>query len=166
MLRNTSCEQLDLFQYVEYHRIPKNHILLKIDSEISLGFVNDLLADKYHKTLGRPACKPEIMVRICILQRIYPLSDEAVIDEIAVNRAFEYFCHISPMDKLPHPVTCCQGLFNTLLSKITMRHLKASSKQLFISSFHSFAHSRLFAFHLNVKGEVKEMPGLKYKCKI
>ena len=108
MLRNTSYEQLDLFQLIEYHRIPKNHTLLQIDSEISLGFVNDLLADKYHKTLGRPACKPEIMVRICILQRIYPLSDEAVIDEIAVNRAFEYFCHISPMDKLPHPSALCK----------------------------------------------------------
>ena len=46
MLRNTSCEQLDLFQQIEYHRIPKNHILLRIDSEISLSFVNELLADK------------------------------------------------------------------------------------------------------------------------
>lgn len=108
MLRNTSCEQLDLFQHIEYHRIPKNHILLRIDSEISLSFVNDLLADKYHKTFGRPAWKPEVMVRIGILQRMYNLSDEAVIDEIAVNRAYEYFCHISPMDDLPHASTLCK----------------------------------------------------------
>ena len=52
MLRNTSCEQLDLFQYIEYHRIPKNHILLRIDSEISLAFVNDLLAHKPTKEGG------------------------------------------------------------------------------------------------------------------
>jgi IS5 family transposase len=103
MLRNTSCEQLDLFQYIEYHRIPKNHILLRIDSEISLAFTNDLLADKYHKTLGRPAWKPETMVRIGILKKMYNLSDEGVIDEIAVNRAFEYFCHLSPMSPLPEP---------------------------------------------------------------
>ena len=62
MLRNTSCEQLDLFQQIEYHRIPKNHILLRIDSEISLSFVNELLADKYHKTFGRPAWKPGLRV--------------------------------------------------------------------------------------------------------
>ena len=108
MLRNTSCEQLDLFQYVEYHRIPKNHILLRIDSEISLSFVNDLLADKYNRTFGRPAWKPEIMVRIGILQKMYNLSDEAVIDEIAVNRACECFCHLSPMDELPHPSSLCK----------------------------------------------------------
>jgi len=108
MLRNTSCEQLDLFQHIEYHRIPKKHILLRIDSEISLSFVNDLLADKYHKTFGRPAWKPEVMVRIGILQKMYDLSDEAVIDEIAVNRACEYFCHLSPMDELPHPSSLCK----------------------------------------------------------
>ena len=108
MLRNTSYEQLDFFQTIEYHRIPKNHILLQIDSEISLSFVNDLLEDKYHKTFGRPAWNPEVMVRIGILQRMYNLSDEAVIDEIAVNRAYEYFCHLSPMQDLPHPSSLCK----------------------------------------------------------
>jgi transposase len=103
MLRNTSCEQLDLFQQIAYHRIPKNHILIKIDSEISLAFTNELLAEKYNRTFGRPARKPETMIRIGILQRMYNLGDEAVIDEIAVNRAFEFFCHISPTEVLPHP---------------------------------------------------------------
>ena len=108
MLRNTSYEQLDLFQHLEYHRIPKNNILLKIDSEISLDFTNDLLADKYNKAFGRPAYRPETMIRIGILQRMYDLSDEAVIHEIAVNRAFEYFCHISPVEDLPHASTLCK----------------------------------------------------------
>ena len=108
MLRNTSCEQLDLFQQISYHRIPKNNILLKIDSEISLDFTNDLLAKKYNKTFGRPAWKPEVMIRIAILQRLYNLSDEAVIEEIAVNRAYEYFCHLSPMEDLPHASTLCK----------------------------------------------------------
>ena len=76
MLRNTSYEQLDLFQHLEYHRIPKNNILLKIDSEISLDFTNDLLADKYNKAFGRPAYRPETMIRIGILQRMYDLSDK------------------------------------------------------------------------------------------
>ena len=108
MLKKTSYEQLDLFRQLSYHRIPKNNILLKIDAEISLSFTNELLADKYNKTFGRPAWKPEIMVRIGILQRMYNLSDEAVIDEIAVNRAYEYFCHLSPVDKIPEPSSLCK----------------------------------------------------------
>ena len=108
MLRNASYNQLDLFQQIGYHRIPKNHILLAIDSEISLDFINDLLAEKYNRNFGRPAWKPEIMVRIGILQRMYDFSDEEVIDEIAVNRAYEYFCRLSPMEDLPHPSTLCK----------------------------------------------------------
>ena len=108
MLRNTSYEQLDLFQHIAYHRIPQNHILIKIDSEISLAFTNELLAEKYNLTFGRPAWKPEIMIRIGILQRMYNLSDESIIDEIAVNRAFEFFCHISPTEALPHASTLCK----------------------------------------------------------
>ena len=73
-----------------------------------MDFTNDLLADKYNKELGRPAWKPEIMIRIGILQRMYNLSDEAVINEIAVNRAYEFFCHISPMEELPHASTLCK----------------------------------------------------------
>ena len=112
MLRNTSCEQLDLFQQIAYHRIPKNHILIKIDSEISLAFTNELLAEKYNRTFGRPARKPETMIRIGILQRMYNLGDEAVIDEIAVNRAFEFFCHISPTEVLPHPSEVLRIIFH------------------------------------------------------
>ena len=73
-----------------------------------MAFTNDLLADKYNKTLGRPAWPPETMVRIGILKKMYNLSDEAVIDEIAVNRAYEYFCHLSPMGKLPEPSALCK----------------------------------------------------------
>ena len=73
-----------------------------------MAFTNELLAEKYNKTFGRPAWKPEIMIRIGILQRMYDFSDEAVIDEIAVNRAFEFFCHISPTEALPHASTLCK----------------------------------------------------------
>ena len=39
MLKNTNCKQLDIFTETSYHRIPKKHILLKINSAISLQFV-------------------------------------------------------------------------------------------------------------------------------
>ena len=112
MLRNTSYEQLDFFQWVVYHRIPENHILRRINDEISLDFVNELLEDKYNRAFGRPAWKPETMVRIGILQKMYGLSDEAVINELAINLAYIYFCHLSLEDKLPHPSSLCK--FRTL----------------------------------------------------
>ena len=108
MLRNTSYEQLDFFQYIIYHRIPKNHMLLRIDAEISLDFTNVLLEDKYNRTFGRPAWKPETMIRIGILQKMYGLSDEAVINELGINLAYMFFCHFSLTDKLPDPSSLCK----------------------------------------------------------
>ena len=112
MLKNTNCKQLDIFTETSYHRIPKKHILLKINSAISLQFVNRLLAQSYCANFGRPAYSPEQMVRILIVQKLYNLSDENVMDEIAVNRAMEWFCGFSPIDNLPHPSTLCK--FRTL----------------------------------------------------
>ena len=112
MLKNTNCKQLDIFTETSYHRIPKKHILLKINSAISLQFVNRLLAEAYCVNFGRPAYSPEQMVRILIVQKLYNLSDENVMDEIAVNRAYEWFCGFTPFDTLPHPSTLCK--FRTL----------------------------------------------------
>ena len=50
-----------------YNKIPKNHILKKINSAISLSFINDLLKDSYCSNFGRPAKEPEMMMRILIL---------------------------------------------------------------------------------------------------
>ena len=108
MLQDTNFKQLDIFQNISYHMIPENHILKRINSQIDLSFVNDLVKDKYCAAFGRPAWNPETIARICILQMLYDLSDEAIIDEICVNRAAEYFCGLSPVDKRPHPTTLCK----------------------------------------------------------
>ncbi len=39
-----------------YHIIPENHILKRIDSAISLSFVNELLADRYCKNYEKKTC--------------------------------------------------------------------------------------------------------------
>ena len=86
MLR-TKSRQLSFYSSL-YHRIPKNHILKRINSAISLNFVNNALKDKYCSNFGRPAKEPEMLVRILIIQYLYNLSDEQVINEINVNLAF------------------------------------------------------------------------------
>lgn len=98
-----------------YNRIPKNHILKLINSAISLSFINDLLKDTYCSNFGRPAKEPEMMMRILILQKLYNLSDERVIEELSVNLAYMWFIGINPDDSLPHP---------SLLSKFRTTRLK------------------------------------------
>lgn len=86
-----------------YHRIPENHILKLINSVISLEFVNKLLENSYCKGFGRPAKEPEMMFRILLLQYLYNLSDERIIEELQVNLAYMWFIGINPDDELPHP---------------------------------------------------------------
>ena len=90
------------FSSILYNKIPKNHILRKINSTISLSFINDMLKDSYCSNFGRPAKEPEMMMRILLLQKLYNLSDEKVIEELSVNLAFMWFIGINPDEDIPH----------------------------------------------------------------
>lgn len=106
--------QLSIYS-VLYNKIPENHILKRINKAVSLGFVNDILESSYCKYYGRPAKEPELMVRLLILQYLYNLSDERVIEEASLNLAYMWFLGINPDDELPHP---------SLLAKFRVHRLK------------------------------------------
>ena len=103
------------FSSLLYNKIPKNHILKQINSAISLNFINELLKDSYCSGFGRPAKEPEMMMRILILQKLYNLSDERVIEELSVNLAYMWFIGINPDEETPHA---------SLLSKFRTLRLK------------------------------------------
>jgi len=107
-----------------YHIIPENHILKRIDSAISLGFVNELLADRYCKNFGRPAKEPEMMLRIQILKYLYNLSDEQLIQDLTVNLAYKWFVGLNPEDPLPE---------TSLLTKFRTQRLKDISMDTIIT---------------------------------
>jgi len=93
-------KQLSL-HYILYNKIPENHMLKKIQSVVDFSFINELLATSYCKHFGRPAKEPELMCKLLILQHLYQLSDERVIEEANLNLAYLYFLRLNPEDKLP-----------------------------------------------------------------
>ena len=103
------------FLSILYNRIPEKHILKRINSAISLSFINELLKDSYCSNWGRPAKEPEMMMRILILQNLYNLSDERIIEDLSVNLAYMWFIGINPDDSLPDA---------SLLSKFRTTRLK------------------------------------------
>ena len=102
------------FHAVLYNKIPKNHILNLINSSVSFNFVYDLVKDSYCAHFGRPAKDPEMMVRILVLQHLYNLSDERIIEELQVNLAYMWFIGINPDENPPDA---------SLLSKFRTLHL-------------------------------------------
>ena len=112
MLRNEP-KQFSMYSIL-YNRIPENHILKTINKAVNFNFINGLLENSYCKYYGRPAKEPEMMAKLLIIQYLYNLSDEQVIEETAVNLAYMYFIGINPDDELPDP---------SLLSKFRRQRL-------------------------------------------
>jgi transposase len=84
-----------------YEKIPKDHLLRRIDGAVDFGFVNGLLEGTYCKNFGRPAKEPEMMLKLLLLQRLYDLSDVRVIEEASLNLAWMWFLDLNPEDPLP-----------------------------------------------------------------
>ena len=103
------------FYSVLYDRIPEDHLLKRISNAVDFSFINELLADSYCAHFGRPAKEPELMAKLCILERLYNLSDVRVIEEANCNLAYLWFLGLNPDDPLPDP---------SLLAKFRTQRLK------------------------------------------
>lgn len=106
--------QLSIYSLL-YDKIPENHILRLISDAIDFSFFNKLLEKSYCKYYGRPAKEPELMLKLLVLQKLYKLSDERVIEDASLNLAYMYFLDINPDEELPHP---------SLLAKFRVHKLK------------------------------------------
>ena len=106
--------QMNFFS-VLYDRIPEDHLLKRIAKAVDFSFINDLVADSYCAAFGRPAKEPELMAKLCILERLYDLSDVKVIEEANCNLAYLWFLGLNPDDPLPDA---------SLLAKFRTQRLK------------------------------------------
>ncbi|MBP1948366.1 transposase [Virgibacillus litoralis] len=108
MLNNDDA-QLSIYSEL-YNKIPENHMLELIRDEVDFSSINKLLETSYCKYYGRPAKEPELMIKLSVLQYLYNLSDERVIEEASLNLAYMYFLGINPEDSLPHPSLLTKSL--------------------------------------------------------
>jgi transposase len=91
------------FYSLLYFKIPENHTLKLINDAVDFSFINEHLEKSYSRYYGRPAKEPELMVKLLVLQHLYNLSDERVIEDASLNLAYMYFLDINPEEDLPHP---------------------------------------------------------------
>ncbi|MFA5528512.1 MAG: IS1182 family transposase [Peptostreptococcales bacterium] len=104
MLRKNS-EQIDVFNHMIFERlIPKDHLLVKIDSTVDFSFVYDKIKDKYSK-IGRGSKDPTMMLKILLLEYLYRLSDVEVAKRIKTDIAFRWFLKLSIDDPVPDDTT-------------------------------------------------------------
>lgn len=85
--------------------VPADHPLRRIRAAVDFSFVHELVADLYHDSTGRPACDPEVLLRLIFLQLQYRLSDRGVIERAQTDHAFRFFLGLDWNHELPHPTT-------------------------------------------------------------
>jgi transposase len=95
--------QPELFSQIDIEtKIPKNHILRKIDRVLDLSFLRGETAKFYAEGIGRPSIDPEIFIRMVLLGYLYDIdSDRQLCEEIGFNLAYCWFCKLSLSDSVP-----------------------------------------------------------------
>jgi IS5 family transposase len=82
-------------------KVPQTHLLRRIAAVVDFSFINGMLEETYHKTLGRPAKEPELMLKLLFLEFLYDLSDEQVVARTETDLAFLWFLGMLPEDHPP-----------------------------------------------------------------
>lgn len=89
--------------YAYAHIIERNkkHLLIRLNDNIDLSFIEEIVADCYCHDNGRRAYHPVVMFKILFLQTLYNESDEKIIEAIDTNILFRYFIGLSLEDDIP-----------------------------------------------------------------
>src|SRR4030066_263072 len=91
MLKPKSPQESFFGSYLYDRVVPVDPLLRKINQVVDFSFVGQVLNDRYHPDIGRPAEAPEFMLRLCLLQYIYGDSDRQVVENARLNLAYKYF---------------------------------------------------------------------------
>ena len=93
--------QMEVLIFNPEDMIPHNHLLRKIDKLISFEFVYHLLQGTYSE-YGRPSIDPVCMIKMLLVGYLFGIkSERRLVEEVALNIAYRWFCGFGMIDKIP-----------------------------------------------------------------
>ena len=101
MLKPKSPQESFFGSYLYDRIVPVDHLLRKINQVVDFSFSQQILQERYHPDIGRPAEDPEFMLRLCLLQYIYADSDRQVVENARLNLAYKYFLGLAVDAEVP-----------------------------------------------------------------
>ena len=103
MLGRKNREQLDLFVAGSLEQlIPKDHVLVRVDRVLDLGWLREEVADCYCAEGGRPGIDPEVAVRLMLAGLLLGfVHDRRLMREAQVNLAIRWFIGYGLHERLP-----------------------------------------------------------------
>ena len=92
-------ERTELINLEEF--VPQDHLLRAIDRYLDLSEFREHLQDSYSH-IGRPSVDPELMIRMLIIGYCYGIrSERRLCEEVHLNLAYRWFCHLGIHDRIP-----------------------------------------------------------------
>jgi transposase len=85
---------------IEDH-VPADHLLRRIDWLLDFSAIRHELEVLYSHT-GRPSVDPELMIRMLLIGYLYGIrSERRLVDEVHLNLAYRWFCHLGLEGRVP-----------------------------------------------------------------
>jgi len=81
--------------------VPSDHLLRGIDHFLDLSELRQHLAPFYSNT-GRPSIDPVLMIRMLVIGYCFGIrSERRLCEEVHLNLAYRWFCHLGLEDTIP-----------------------------------------------------------------
>lgn len=138
--------QIDIFNSMIYEKlIPKDHLLIKIDSIIDFSFVYDITKDSYSE-VGRKSKDAVVLFKLNLLEYLYKLSDGDVVKRATTDVAFRWFLGLTLDDEIPDDTTIShfrihrlgnsgfESIFNEIVKKCIENNLVGKRRYLIDST--------------------------------
>jgi transposase len=82
--------------------LPDDHVLVRVDRVLDLGWLHEEVADLYDASTGRPSIDPEVAVRLMLAGFLLGfVHDRRLMREAQVNLAIRWFCGYGLHETLP-----------------------------------------------------------------
>jgi len=165
MLKPKSPQESFFGSYLYDRIVPVDHLLRKINQVVDFSFVGQVLNDRYHPDIGRPAEAPEFMLRLCLLQYIYGDSDRQVVENARLNLAYKYFLGLAVDAEVPDYTTVSyfraqrlgeekfQAVLDQIVRQCVDKELVKGNRQIIDST------------HIRANISVSSIAGLVRKCR-
>jgi IS5 family transposase len=82
--------------------LPDDHILMRVDRVLDLGWLHEEVAEFYDASIGRPSIDPEVALRLMLAGFLLGfVHDRRLMREAQVNLAIRWFCGYGLHEALP-----------------------------------------------------------------
>jgi transposase len=91
--------------------VPSDHRLRRLHRVLDLGFVHEVVRDKYCQDNGRPSIDPEVVVRLFLLQAIEGIGQvRELLRQVQVNLAYRWFIGYELDEAIPDHSTLSKAM--------------------------------------------------------